>query len=288
MTRCPETARPPTDGPCWQERVHHNLLLRHNKVSCTIFHKSDTTLLLGHSFVALNHFLSQTLNHFFLSFIFPSSPVNIIPLPHLVPGSLSAQLYLSFLPFFSPNQTHSLPSLILPPPPPPFIPPLTHYMLTWAAHSLIPSHPPTPTPPAPSVLLSPASFIHPCHFVFGFLLFPSASNTDASSSLHSSSRPSVILTRSSLPLLILSSLSFYSFFCFSSSCPSPSPLPLLSHLLYLSPLHLLIFLSSSLPSYISLNVSLSLSFFPFTLSDGSIDSFCDDIAQGQLRGRKPL
>ena len=79
---------------------------------------------------------------------------------------------------------------------------------------------------------------------------------------------------------------FYSLYWFFSVLlllflpPIPSPA---SDLLFsLSP----IFLHP--PPNIFLNVSLSLSPFPFTLSDGSIDSLCDDIAQGQPQGRKPL
>lgn len=85
---------------------------------------------------------------------------------------------------------------------PPHLPPcffFFHYMLTCRACSLIPFLPPPIfLPPSPSVLLSLASFIHPCHFVFCCLLYSSASHTFASSLLHSSSYPAVILPSHSL------------------------------------------------------------------------------------------
>lgn len=77
------------------------------------------------------------------------------------------------------------------------------------------THPFSPSlvfyPPSPSVLLSLAAFIHPCHFVFSFLLYSFASNTAGSSLLHSSSYPSVILSYS-LPLMMRFSFFFYSLY----------------------------------------------------------------------------
>lgn len=117
------------------------------------------------------------------------------------------------------------------------------------------THPFSPSlvfyPPSPSVLLSLAAFIHPCHFVFSFLLYSFASNTAGSSLLHSSSYPSVILSYS-LPLMMRFSF-FFTHFIFLS-CFSSSYLPsLASHVLFPPS-----FFNPALPLYISQCLSVSL------------------------------
>lgn len=162
-----------------------------------------------------------------------------------------------------------------------------HSLLAHMRCLLTHPFPPLPVsfPLSPSVLLSLASFIHPCHVVFSFFLFCFASNTVASCSLHSSFYPICDTLILALPLMIhpFTHLFWFFFPLLAPAVPHSLPLP---HILFsLSPP---IFLYTPLPPPIYFSTSLSLSFFPFTLSDGSIDSLCDDIAQGQPQGTKPL
>lgn len=128
-----------------------------------------------------------------------------------------------------------------------------------------------PSSLSPSVPLLPAAFIHPCHFVSGFLLC-----SFASSLLHSSSsHPSFLFLLPVIMHFSESTIFLFSLFVSHSSHCQTSIIPS-------------IFLCLALISFhTSLTASLHLSFPSFTLSDGSIDSLFDDIAQGQTRGIKP-
>lgn len=153
----------------------------------------------------------------------------------------------------------------------------------------------SPSLPSPSAPLSPAAFIHPCHFVYSFLLCSCASDRAAGSV------PAPIL-----PFTLPCTLTVHFFFLFTGFFP---PLPFFRFARNLNfrghPPAILtayfshftshcIFLSASLTSSSTSTMVLLLllgppppcSIPPFTLTDGSIDSLSDDIAQGRPGGRK--
>lgn len=262
---------PRSDRPCWQEQLHHSLILKHNKVSCTIYHKSLKTILQGHSFSPLITFsfppsFPSSFNH--SDSVIP--PLSLISSFFLPPLCIRLSVFFDWITDWFTALLTSLLCL-----PSPF---LFHSLHAWCVdHSLI------PFPPSFSICSTFTRFLHPSlslclplPFVLLYCKTPSPAPSSTPplipvwcSPALTPSNDGLLLTFSSPTLLPCSS---------SSSLPSPA-----SNLFSLSPIFFFYTLLSP-PIYFSL----SLSFFPFTLSDGSIDSLCDDIAQGQPRGSKPL
>lgn len=148
--------------------------------SCAMYHQSDKAWLQGHS---LSHLIIDSLNNH--SFLLHSLLTPVSSLPHFLPLPLSLIFSLSFplSLFLCPLHnwiTDWFTAFIT------FLFFLPLYMLTCAARSVFPfffSPSLVFYPPSPSVPLSLSAFIHPCHFVFSFLLCSFASNTAASSLL---------------------------------------------------------------------------------------------------------
>lgn len=234
--------------------------------SCTLHHKADKIWLQGHS---LSHLITGSLKHLITLFppsIIPSFCFNF----HFIPFFYSV-LALSFIsspspyclslpPFYlfsSALLSHinlTLLSFLLTGTFLPILTPLLTY--TWSLTHLL----------SPSVFSIPPLLIHSCHC----LQLPCL-------------KCSCQLLIPCLHLLLWYIPCFFPVPSCLLQLFQPSTPP--SHLLFF------LYLQSSctlLPPLIYFSTSQSLPFFPFTLSDGSIDSRCDDIAQGQPRGKKPL
>lgn len=221
--------------------------------SCTVHCKPDKTWLQGHS---LSHLITESLKRLITLF----SPLHSIFSSSFVLSSFSSSFHLTF----------SLCSSSLP----------TFYsLLLFLMSDLLFSF--------PSCLFFLYSLTHHLFYICSFTCNPNpslslciwlpfvllASNTFASSLLL------LYLCVLVSPPLMIHSFPYFSVCAF----------PLLSFAFAVPPfLSLLLPLFPSQSCYIFLNASLCLFFFLLTLSDGSIDSFCDDIAQGQPWGRKPL